>query len=359
VGKGLLDSDGVLARWLRVESLAEFCSQVFKDLRTIHGVSRLLILSERAGSLGAWAAAPSGELTSAMEEWFESSSLQVPPQSSITESGESLEEGHRSRMLDLPKELNFDFADRLEVCPGVAFRIYWTRDTQNHLDLEGSGSNGTDLRSRNVLWKILELALINLARLERVRELSHIDMLTGIFNRRHFSVRLNEEIDRARRFERPLALLITDLDSFKSLNDARGHQAGDVVLRYVAQLIRHTVRSIDILCRLGGDEFAVLMPDTDMARSDILAERLRRTIAAREFAIGGTGEAVRLRVSSGGAVFPQHADQAERLLWCADMALLEAKRRGGDQVVFFDPSLREHLQTPWHPPGHCDGDPKR
>jgi two-component system cell cycle response regulator len=138
--------------------------------------------------------------------------------------------------------------------------------------------------------------------------------------------------------------LLLDLDRFKPLNDLHGHQAGDVVLRYIAQSIRRTVRAIDIVCRIGGDEFAVLMPDTDPDNCRVLSERLRESVTSRSISIGRRGGTIAVTASYGTATFPRHADSAERLLWCADMALLAAKQSGGGTAVYFDPS--HHVPSP-------------
>lgn len=227
--------------------------------------------------------------------------------------------------------------DGLAIVPSrrhLTFEVYWS----SH-----EGKSASDFRNSEI-WPDLEVALCNFARLDQLRELSYIDTLTNVFNRRYFNHRLTEEVARASRFGRALSLAICDLDRFKILNDTHGHQAGDVVLRYLAQTLRRSVRAIDIVSRLGGDEFAVLMPDTGAEECGALADRLRQAVSSGGFALGGRDSksgAVDLKLSVGLAVFPQHAERPERLLWCADMALLEAKRSGGNRFVLCDPS---HIQ---------------
>jgi diguanylate cyclase (GGDEF)-like protein len=173
--------------------------------------------------------------------------------------------------------------------------------------------------------------------MEDLRDLSHSDSVTGVFNRRHFDVRLSEEIARARRFARPLSLLVLDLDGFKQVNDSFGHLAGDRVLRQVATFIKRSVRSIDVFCRLGGDEFAVLMPDTGSGECEGLAARLGDALSAKKFRSVRKSADLALTVSVGGAVFPDHASREDRLLACADQALLDAKRAGRNRFVMHEP----------------------
>ncbi len=238
----------------------------------------------------------------------------------------------------LASAIGFDGMAVVSTRTGPSYHVYWSGP---------SGERALDL-SATPLWRDLEIALRNFARLERLRELSHIDTLTGLFNRRYFNLRLLEEVARADRFDRPLALALADLDRFKPLNDEHGHQAGDVVLRYLAQAVRRAVRGIDIVCRIGGDEFAVLMPDTNGSDCSALAQRLCETVASGSFTLrnsDGEPHTLDLRISVGSSVFPEHATRAERLLWCADMALLEAKRTGGNRFVLCDPA-RFHRGSP-------------
>ncbi|MFC1475541.1 diguanylate cyclase [Candidatus Zixiibacteriota bacterium] len=190
------------------------------------------------------------------------------------------------------------------------------------------------------LWlSRFELALENQERIARLEALSYTDSLTGIFNRRFFKRRLEEEITRAQRFSRCLSLVVFDLDRFKQLNDRYGHLRGDRVLREVSGLLTATVRSIDIACRYGGDEFVIIMPETSLPNCFSFTNRLRHVIFEHVFRTGPQQDAVRLSISLGAAVFPDHADDSERLFWCADMALLKAKDGGGDRAVVYQPGM--------------------
>ena len=318
----------MLAHWLAADSLDDLCHSAYADLRGACGLSRLLIVQWNGDCPTRWALGSDDAARIAIHQWFERQ--RRISRTSIQGDGvvidpELAQAGFQSQMLVVgPAALRYQV---LWSQPANAIRVHPDHPVPRRQSLSPGPA----------LWRLFSLALANLARLDHLRELSHIDSLTGVFNRRYFNLRLAEEVARAQRFGRPLALAIADLDHFKPLNDTRGHQAGDIILQQVSQLVRRAVRSIDILCRLGGDEFAVLMPDTDAAECAILGERLRRVVSGGDFSLPDESESLALGVSLGGAVFPDHADSPERLLWCADMALLEAKRSGGNRFVFHQP----------------------
>ena len=161
-------------------------------------------------------------------------------------------------------------------------------------------------------------------------ELAHLaitDPLTGVFNRRYLDEMLDVEFARAVRERRPFSVLVLDLDAFKPVNDAWGHRAGDFVLAEAALRIRHTTRGSDIVCRYGGDEFAILAPETDSDAAAVLAHRLRCAIGDRPFHYETSS--FRVACSLGCATAPtDEAVTAKELLHWADLAMLDAKRRG-------------------------------
>jgi diguanylate cyclase (GGDEF)-like protein len=159
------------------------------------------------------------------------------------------------------------------------------------------------------------------ARARRLHRLSRQDALTGAGNRLMLSERLDYELVRHRRHERPLAVLAMDLDGFKVVNDRFGHAAGDEVLVAVSRAIGSAVREQDTVVRLGGDEFCVLAPESDRYATIQLAERVRRAV---EEAVGGMSP---LRVSVGFALFPHDARNAQQLLARADAVAMADKRR--------------------------------
>jgi two-component system, cell cycle response regulator len=164
-------------------------------------------------------------------------------------------------------------------------------------------------------------------------EMAITDALTGLHNRRYMESHLATLVEQASMREKPLAVLVLDIDYFKSVNDTYGHQAGDDVLREFAQRLKKSIRGIDLACRYGGEEFVVVMPETDMAIATMVAERLRRRIASEPFAIeGGTGS-VEVTISVGLAARFSAADCAASVLKRADQALYRAKRDGRNRVV--------------------------
>lgn len=163
---------------------------------------------------------------------------------------------------------------------------------------------------------------------EAMEQLSYTDALTGQPNQRYFRKRLAEEINRSRRYGRNLALIFFDLDDMKSMNDTYGHQAGDHLLVSLGEVVRATIRSIDILARYGGDEFCIIMPESDAETCSLFMERLRTEIESKKCQVPHLEQPIRCSISLGGAVFPDHADDPDKLIYAADMALLRAKENG-------------------------------
>ncbi len=161
------------------------------------------------------------------------------------------------------------------------------------------------------------------------------DALTGIANRRALMEGLERELERARRYRRPLAVLFFDIDRFKSFNDTYGHQFGDLVLQELAIIARRTVRSIDLVARYGGEEFVAVLPETDGARARIVAERLRQNVIPHPFTLP-SGERVNVTISVGIAVFPTDAETVDDLVHAADTALYAAKTGGRNRVVAYN-----------------------
>jgi two-component system cell cycle response regulator len=162
-------------------------------------------------------------------------------------------------------------------------------------------------------------------------EMAVTDGLTGLHNRRYLDSHLQTLFDRAVARRRPLSLMITDLDRFKSVNDTYGHDGGDEVLREFARRLRKNVRGIDLACRFGGEEFVVVMPDTEAAIAEKVAERVRAEIAELPFIING--ENVSVTVSVGVSSLKRGVDSVAELLKRADVALYEAKSGGRNRVV--------------------------
>jgi two-component system cell cycle response regulator len=164
-------------------------------------------------------------------------------------------------------------------------------------------------------------------------ELAITDGLTGLHNRRYMESHLGTVIEQAAFRGKPASLLILDIDHFKAVNDTFGHDAGDDVLREFALRLKRCVRNVDLACRYGGEEFVVVMPDTDIAIAQVVAERIRRTIAAEPFPIHKGTRQIDVTISIGLAARLDQADTAETILKRADQALYRAKRDGRNRVV--------------------------
>lgn len=164
-------------------------------------------------------------------------------------------------------------------------------------------------------------------------EMAVTDGLTGLHNRRYLDSHLATLFDRAKSRRRPLSLMITDIDRFKSVNDTYGHDVGDDVLREFAHRLRKNVRGIDLACRMGGEEFVVVMPDTEGAVAEMVAERIRAQIASLPFAVGSDDQTIAITASVGVAAMLPGDDSVEALMKRADVALYKAKNEGRNRVV--------------------------
>lgn len=159
------------------------------------------------------------------------------------------------------------------------------------------------------------------------------DDMTGLYNRRYFDRHLGMMLNRAQVQERDMALMILDIDHFKSVNDSYGHDVGDAVLREFATRLKRNIRGVDLACRFGGEEFVVLMPDTDIVQAELVAERVRQSISERVFEVNA-GRPLAVTVSAGVTLNESDADTPETLIKRADVALYRAKREGRNRVVF-------------------------
>jgi diguanylate cyclase (GGDEF)-like protein len=160
-----------------------------------------------------------------------------------------------------------------------------------------------------------------------LERLSVTDPLTGLYNRLRMMEVLDNEVRRSRRLRHPFAVLMADLDLFKTYNDAHGHQAGDAVLKRIGAIMRESSRDVDFVARYGGEEFLLILPETEIDAATKLAERIRKKIANEKLPAG------KITLSLGVAAFPIHGDAPESLIAAADAALYEAKRAGGNRVV--------------------------
>src|SRR4029077_7426221 len=165
------------------------------------------------------------------------------------------------------------------------------------------------------------------------QEEARVDPKTGLFNARHFAAALNEELQRAERFERPLSLVMADLDLLRDINNTYGHLAGDAVLQGIAEVFRSQLRHYDVPARFGGEEFAILLPETPPDQAFEIAERIRRTVADKTYDVETSSEPIRATVSIGVAGFPRAARAANELIHQADLAVYRAKLQGRTRVL--------------------------
>jgi diguanylate cyclase (GGDEF)-like protein len=204
------------------------------------------------------------------------------------------------------------------------------------LDLEDPAENPLDgwvatVGTLLVTGLFVSVVRDRLARLiARLSDAAHRDTLTDLLNRRGFQQVFDTELERARRADQSLSLIVGDVDRFKRVNDAHGHAAGDAVLRRVAEAILGAKRGFDSAARVGGEEFAVLAPDCDEHGAYMLAERIR---AAVHEAVSQRDEESSLTISFGISTFPLHGQSADGLLRTADQALYAAKRLGRNRSV--------------------------
>jgi len=162
---------------------------------------------------------------------------------------------------------------------------------------------------------------------------ARVDAKTGLFNARHFAVALAEELARAQRFDRPLSLIMADLDLLREINNNYGHLAGDAVLKGIADVFRQQLRHYDIPARFGGEEFSILLPETPPEQALEIAGRIRRAVAESRFEVETSSEPIHATVSIGVAGFPKDGNGANELIHQADLAVYRAKLQGRNRVL--------------------------
>ena len=176
-----------------------------------------------------------------------------------------------------------------------------------------------------------------------LQEEARVDPKTGLFNARHFAAELREELGRAARFERPMSIIMADLDLLRDINNAYGHLAGDAVLKGVAEIFRMQLRHYDVPARFGGEEFALLLPETPPEQALEIAERIRRNVAETPFEVETSSEPIRATISLGVAGFPKDGVDANELIHQADLAVYRAKLQGRNRALT---ASREPLLVP-------------
>jgi diguanylate cyclase (GGDEF)-like protein len=170
-----------------------------------------------------------------------------------------------------------------------------------------------------------------------------MDPLSGLFNRRYFHERLEEELDRARRHNTTVSLLMIDIDNFKAINDRYGHLAGDAVIRGIGDILKRSVRRFDLCTRFGGEEFAIVMPGSGPENSAPVAERIRQRIEAFK---PPDGELADLRVTASIGMSVSSGGSARELIAYADQALYQAKEEGKNRLVTRIPPPKDPRPNP-------------
>lgn len=202
-------------------------------------------------------------------------------------------------------------------------RVYWEIKTPIYEDAE-----------KTRIWGICGISTDitgHMELLEQLKAQASKDYLTGLSNRRHFMERGENELALARRYDHALSLLMIDIDHFKNINDSHGHKVGDSVLQQLADILRSSFRSVDIIGRIGGEEFAVLLPETAIQEALEVAERLRLSVEGTDLS-QATGLPLHFTISIGAVELGNRVIGLDGLLDLADMALYQAKQTGRNRV---------------------------
>jgi diguanylate cyclase (GGDEF)-like protein len=206
-------------------------------------------------------------------------------------------------------------ADAALACLGVALATFW------HVD------------RYLVPFAIAPIFLLHASlHLPQLQEEARVDAKTELFNARHFMEALTEELTRARRFGRPLSVIVADLDLLRNINNTYGHLAGDAVLAGVADIIRAHVRQYDVAARFGGEEFAIVLPETGCREAREIAERIREAVETTPIWAESARHSVNATLSMGVACFPLNGTDPDGLLHNADLASYRAKLQGRNRV---------------------------
>lgn len=215
----------------------------------------------------------------------------------------------------------------------IVVPIYLQSQNMGVLVLGGCGVDIT--RERKYVAMLADLASLAFqnAMKKDLLESASLDDLTGLYNRRYFTQWFEAELRRARNYMLPLSLFLIDVDHFREVNDAHGHDAGDLVLKKLGRIFRHHTRSSDLVARYGGEEFVVVMTSSGKEQALLYANALRERIAKTKISIPGIENPVGVSVSGGVASFPIDGDSTSELIHAADHALYGVKRKRKNEVI--------------------------
>ncbi len=230
------------------------------------------------------------------------------------------------------------FLESLQVRSGLVVPLFVSNRVMGSLQLFSTKADAFTTEDAQLLWVMSLVAESLLSRdyaNDGLIRLAFTDYLTNLKTRGYFEQQLELEIKRSERKKTSFALLMIDIDFFKSLNDRFGHRAGDQVLRDVASILMRDMREVDTVARYGGEEFVIILPETGGTGAKLVAERLRRSVENAKFFAGSPGAVERLSISIGIAVFDEDAQFRRDLIENADAALYFAKSHGRNRVVLY------------------------
>ena len=204
---------------------------------------------------------------------------------------------------------------------------------------ESKSFSERDLKLFQAVSEQVSISLDNALTYQRTQELSNRDELTKLYNRRYFFERLEKEVERAKRYQRKLSLLMIDIDHFKNYNDSFGHLQGDIALRELAKVLEKNLRKVDVVARYGGEEFLALLPETDKRSAQRVAEKLRNAIEKHRFKNKDQdAQGAKITVTIGISSFPDDTRDAFELLDRSDKAMYFGKAQGRNRVCAQLPS---------------------
>ena len=195
------------------------------------------------------------------------------------------------------------------------------------------------LESVRMIAKVVTSALNNIEMFQKMEELSNVDGLTGLYNRRCFNNMLEQKIGEASRMKVQLSTIMLDIDHFKNVNDTYGHKAGDDVIRFISRTIKNSVRKVDFAARYGGEEFVILLYNASIEDAASIAEKIRMIV--RDSSVNADGVHLNVTISLGVSSYPLPSMSSEDLIKNADTALYYSKEHGRNKVSVYNSDMEE------------------
>ena len=193
--------------------------------------------------------------------------------------------------------------------------------------------------SVRMISKVVTSAMNNIEMFQKMEELSNVDGLTGLYNRRCFNNMIERKISEASRMKAQVSMIMLDIDFFKKVNDTYGHKAGDDVIRFISRTIKNSIRKVDFAARYGGEEFVILLNNTTIDAAAKIADKIRNVV--RDSSVNADGSPLHITISSGVSSYPMPSMSADDLVKNADTALYYSKEHGRDQVTIFNSDMEE------------------